>query len=73
MVYVGKATSKIKFSFLNKINLAKKVGNEKNLNKNIEILFKNKNKSKLVTKRVKKFGDKILTNTIKEIKRSMYK
>ena len=61
------------YDYLNKINLAKKVGNEKNLNKNIEILFKNENKSKLVTKRVKKFGDKILTNTIKEIKRSMYK
>ena len=57
------------YNYLDKIKLSKKVGNIQNLNKKIKILFKNKNKSKLVVKKVKKFGDKILISTVKEIER----
>ncbi len=57
------------YNYLDKINLSKKVNNIQNLNKKIKILFKNKNKSKLVVRKVKKFGDKILISTVKEIER----
>jgi len=61
------------YNYLDKIKLSKKVGNIQNLNKKIKILFKNKNKSKLVVKKVKKFGDKILISTVKEIERELNK
>ena len=61
------------YNYLDKIKLSKKVGNIQNLNKKIKILFKNKSKSKLVVKKVKKFGDKILISTVNEIERELNK
>ena len=61
------------YNYLDKIKVSKKVVNDKNLNKNIKELFRNKSKSKLVVKKVKKFGDRILISTIREIERTLHK
>ena len=61
------------YDYLDKIKLSKKVSNIQNLNKKIKILFKNKSKSKIVVRKVKKFGNKILIKTIKEIEKELNK
>ena len=59
------------YNYLDKIKLSQKVSNTRNLNKKIKILFKNKSKSKAVVRKVKKFGNEILINTIKEIEKEL--
>ncbi len=59
------------YNYLDKIKLSQKVSNIRNLNKKIKILFKNKSKSKAVVRKVKKFGNEILINTIKEIEKEL--
>ena len=57
------------YNYLDRIKLSTKVVNDKSLCKSIDKLFKSKTKTKSVVKKVKKLGDKILINTIKEIEK----
>ena len=61
------------YNYLDKIKVSKKVQGGKSLQKNIELLIRNKKKTKSVVKKVKKLGDNILILTIKEIERSLTK
>ena len=61
------------YNYLDKIKVSKKVEETKSLYKNIELLIRNKSKTKSVIKKVKNLGDKILIITIKEIQRSLIK
>ena len=47
--------------------MSKKIESEKSLTKNIEILFKNKETTRSITKKVKNLGTKILNSAKKEI------
>mgnify|MGYP001257197861 CR=1 FL=1 len=61
------------YNYLDRIKVSKKVRGSKSLQKNIELLIRNKNKTKSVIKKVKKLGDNILILTMKEIERSLTK
>ena len=55
------------YNFLNRIKVSKKIESEKGLTKNIEILFKNKETTRSITKKVKNLGTNILNSAKKEI------
>ena len=61
------------YNYLDRIKVSKKVRGSKSLQQNIELLIRNKNKTKSVIKKVKKLGDNILILTMKEIERSLTK
>ena len=53
--------------------LSTKVANDKSLCKSIDKLFTSKTKTKSVVKKVKKLGDSVFFNTIKEINKALAK
>ena len=61
------------YNYLDRIKVSKRVQDNKSLSKNIEVLIRNKNKTKSVIKRIKNLGDKLLITTIKEIENTLLK
>ncbi len=55
------------FDYLGKINLSSKVINQSQLFKKLDNLLSKKNKSKKITNKLHKIGDKILSNTYNEV------
>ena len=60
-------------TYLDRIKLSTKVLNDKSLCKSIDKLFTSKTKTKSVVKKVKKLGDSVFFNTIKEINKALAK
>ena len=61
------------YNYLDRIKLSTKVVNDKSLCKSIDKLFKSKTKTKSVVKKVKKIGDSVFFNTVKEINKTLAK